>query len=297
MSNVIEVKKYLANASVRERVESLLKDRAGQFITTVTAMVNANSKLAECEPNSLITSALTATALNLPINQSLGFAWIIPYKSKDGNTYAQFQMGYKGFVQLAMRSGEFKKLDVVPVYEGDTDESVMTRLNSIITPEPPSDKITGYVAYMKLINGFEKTLYMTSEELKRHATRFSKSYTSKFASTNLWKDDFDAMAKKTVIKLLLSRYAPMNTDMIKAQESDQAVLLGDGQKYIDNESQTTEEKAEEKEVQRLEDYINKCTSLEELQICQEAVYQADNTNLFDLYADKRKELEKKNAKS
>lgn len=292
MSNVIEVKKYLANASVRERVESLLKDRAGQFITTVTAMVNANSKLAECEPNSLITSALTATALNLPINQSLGFAWIIPYKSKDGNTYAQFQMGYKGFVQLAMRSGEFKKLDVVPVYEGDTDESVMTRLNSIITPEPPSDKITGYVAYMKLINGFEKTLYMTSEELKRHATRFSKSYTSKFASTNLWKDDFDAMAKKTVIKLLLSRYAPMNTDMIKAQESDQAVLLGDGQKYIDNEKLSAEQVAEEKEIARLEAYISQCKTLEELQDCKQAVLDAENTDLLEAYTDKELEISK-----
>ena len=158
-NKALTIKKYIENENVKSRIEDLLKDRAPQFIVSLTAMVNNSEKLAECEPNSLITSALTATALNLPINQNLGFAWIIPYKdNKTGVTYAQFQMGYKGFVQLAMRSGEFKKLDVAPVYEGDTDETVVTRINSIITPEPPREKITGYVAYMKLVNGFEKTL-------------------------------------------------------------------------------------------------------------------------------------------
>ena len=292
-NKAITIKKYIENENVKSRIEDLLKDRAPQFIVSLTAMVNNSEKLAECEPNSLMTAALTAAALNLPINQNLGFAYIIPYKdNKAGVTYAQFQMGYKGFIQLSMRSGQFQTLNVTDVREGELKG--INRLSGELDLEWIDDRdklpVIGYVAYFKLINGFEKSLYMTDADLKAHGVRFSSSMKKGFG---LWKDNFDSMAKKTVIKLLLSKFGPMSTDMAKAHEIDQAVITDEGKKYIDNKTLNPEEESEIKERDRIEKFIAEAQSTKGLERCQDAVFEAGDEKLNEVYAAKRKELEGK----
>ena len=171
-------------------------------------IVNSNSLLQNATPKSVFNAACMAATLNLPINNSLGFAYIVPFQNRKENvTEAQFQLGYKGFIQLAQRSGQFKRINACPVYDTDTEEDVYQRLTSLI-PRKPSGQIIGYIAYFQLLNGYEANLTMTMEELEAHAKRYSQTYKRGFG---VWADNFEAMAKKTVIKLLLSQQA-VNAD-------------------------------------------------------------------------------------
>ncbi len=226
-----EVTRYIKDENVGKRINELLKDRAPQFTTTLMAALNSNKALNNCEPQSVVTAALTAASMDLPINQNLGFAYLIPYKNKDGDV-CQFQMGYKGFIQLAQRSGYYKTINATEVREGEIAK--IDRLSGEIEFEWIEDekerekaKIIGYVAYLKLLNGFEKSLYWSVEKCKAHATRFSKSF--KFGG-GLWKDDFESMAIKTVLKQLISKYGPLNTQLQEAIVKDQTI----NGEYIDN---------------------------------------------------------------
>lgn len=226
-----EVTRYIKNENVGKRINELLKDRAPQFTTTLMAALNSNKALNSCEPQSVLTAALTAASMDLPINQNLGFAYLIPYKNKDGDV-CQFQMGYKGFIQLAQRSGYYKTINATEVREGEIAK--IDRLSGEIEFEWIEDdkerekaKVVGYVAYFKLLNGFEKSLYWSVEKCKAHATRFSKSF--KFGG-GLWKDDFESMAIKTVLKQLISKYGPLNTQLQEAIAKDQTI----NGEYIDN---------------------------------------------------------------
>lgn len=226
-----EVTRYIKDENVGKRINELLKDRAPQFTTTLMAALNSNKALNSCEPQSVLTAALTAASMDLPINQNLGFAYLIPYKNKDGDV-CQFQMGYKGFIQLAQRSGYYKTINATEVREGEIAK--IDRLSGEIEfnwiedeKERGKAKIIGYVAYFKLLNGFEKSLYWSVEKCKAHATRFSKSF--KFGG-GLWKDDFESMAIKTVLKQLISKYGPLNTQLQEAITKDQTI----NGEYIDN---------------------------------------------------------------
>lgn len=226
-----EVTRYIKNENVGKRINELLKDRAPQFTTTLMAALNSNKALNSCEPQSVLTAALTAASMDLPINQNLGFAYLIPYKNKDGDA-CQFQMGYKGFIQLAQRSGYYKTINATEVREGEIAK--IDRLSGEIEFEWIEDdkerekaKVVGYVAYFKLLNGFEKSLYWSVEKCKAHATRFSKSF--KYGG-GLWKDDFESMAIKTVLKQLISKYGPLNTQLQEAIAKDQTI----NGEYIDN---------------------------------------------------------------
>lgn len=226
-----EVTRYIKDENVGKRINELLKDRAPQFTTTLMAALNSNKALNSCEPQSVLTAALTAASMDLPINQNLGFAYLIPYKNKDGDV-CQFQMGYKGFIQLAQRSGYYKTINATEVRDGEIAK--IDRLSGEIEFEWIEDdkerekaKVVGYVAYFKLLNGFEKSLYWSVEKCKAHATRFSKSF--KFGG-GLWKDDFESMAIKTVLKQLISKYGPLNTQLQEAITKDQTI----NGEYIDN---------------------------------------------------------------
>lgn len=226
-----EVTRYIKDENVGKRINELLKDRAPQFTTTLMAALNSNKALNNCEPQSVVAAALTAASMDLPINQNLGFAYLIPYKNKDGDV-CQFQMGYKGFIQLAQRSGYYKTINATEVREGEIAK--IDRLSGEIEFEWIEDdkqresaKVIGYVAYFKLLNGFEKSLYWSVEKCKAHATRFSKSF--KFGG-GLWKDDFESMAIKTVLKQLISKYGPLNTQLQEAIVKDQTI----NGEYIDN---------------------------------------------------------------
>jgi len=218
------VKEFFDKPVIQEKIKSLLNKNAGAFTTSVLQIVNSNTMLRNANPMSIFNAALMAATLNLPLQNGLGFAYIVPYKGQ-----AQFQLGYKGLIQLAQRSGQFKRLVAVPVYE-----------KQLITEDPingfefdwkqkpeKGEKPIGYYAYFKLINDFTAELYMTAEDMQEHAERYSqtyRSYTNGKAKSSVWVENFEAMALKTVIKLLLSKQAPLSVEMQQAVLADQAVV-------------------------------------------------------------------------
>jgi len=232
MSNIQILKKTLATDSVKNRFQEILGKKSAGFMTSIINVVNSSSYLQKCEPNTILGAAAVAAALDLPIDNNLGFAYIIPYGKQ-----AQFQLGYKGFLQLALRSGQFLKINVIAIYEGQLKNC------NPLTEEYQFDftitntKIIGYVGYMKLINGFEKTVYWSLEKLLSHGKRFSKSYNSLWGDTK--NGGQDAMCQKTVLKLMLAKYAPMSIEMQTAHRADQAIIKDieniEEVEYIDNE--------------------------------------------------------------
>lgn len=225
------VKALLARDAVKRRFEELLGRKAPGFMSSIINIVNSNTQLQQCDPNQVIAAAAVAAAMDLPIDPNLGFAYIVPYKGK-----AQFQMGYKGFVQLAMRTGMYKTINATHVYEGEIESfNRITGEVKFSETGATSDKIVGYIAYFKLLNGFEKYEYWPIERVIEHAKRFSQSYGSNYSP---WKTDFDAMATKTVLKHLLSRYGILSIEMQTGLRADQAVITatddGEQYEYVDN---------------------------------------------------------------
>ena len=231
------LQQLLNSAGIKRRFEELLNTSAPSFISSILTIFKSSAKLQECTPNSIIAAAGIAAALKLPINPSLGFAFIVPYKG-----HATFQLGTKGFVQLAMRSGQYRTLNSGAVCEGQIKEIDFVT-GEIIRGEKISDTVVGYVAYMELINGFKKSLYMTVDELQAHAEKYSQSYAFDLRTgrkSSVWTTNFDAMAKKTVLKKLLSNFGIISIDqqsaaLATALQADQAVITEDGFRYIDNE--------------------------------------------------------------
>ena len=228
-----QIKDFFDKPAVQAKMRELVDKNAASFGTSIMQIVNSNAMLLDAEPMSIFNAACMAATLNLPVNNNLGFAYIVPYRNK-GRMEAQFQLGYKGFIQLAQRSGQFKRINTCPVYDTDAEEDVYQRLTSLI-PRKPSGQIIGYIAYFQLLNGYEANLTMTMEELEAHAKRYSQTYKRGFG---VWADNFEAMAKKTVIKLLLSQQAPLSIEMQKAVLSDQSVIkdvTAEQFDYIDNQ--------------------------------------------------------------
>lgn len=222
----LTVKNLFAKDEVKGKFQELLGKRAPAFITSVLQIVASNDLLAKADPHSVYHSAAVAATLDLPLNNNLGFAYVVPYnqKQKDGSfkQVAQFQMGYRGFIQLAQRSGQFRTISASPIYEGQLiAENPLTGFIFDFKVKKEGAKVIGYAAYIQLINGFEKVIYMSVDELKAHGTKYSMTFKKGYG---LWKDDFDAMAIKTVLKLLLSKYAPLSVDMQKAVLTDQAIV-------------------------------------------------------------------------
>lgn len=255
----LTIAQYVRQNAVSTRLNDLLGKRASQFVTSLVTAANANKTLNGCKAESVISAALIAASMDLPINQNLGFAYLIPYKNKDGEV-CQFQMGYKGFIQLAQRSGFYKTINASEVKEGEIVK--FDRLSGEIEfawikdqAERKKASTVGFVAYFRLLNGFEKSFYMTAEELNAHAKKYSKNF-AKYNS-GLWSDDFDAMAKKTVLKLLISKFGPLNTQLQKAIQEDQTV---DGE-YEDN-PQRKPELSEAQEAEIAENASNLADQLE-----------------------------------
>jgi len=221
MSNIpATAKQFFQQDSVKRKFEELLGKRSSAFMTSVLQIVSNNSYLQNASPQSVFNAACVAATLDLPINNNLGFAYIVPYGSE-----AQFQMGYKGYIQLAQRSGFYKTISASPIYEGQLVEE--DPLNGFVFDfkVKKSGEPIGYAAFIRLLNGFEKTFYLSKAELLQHATKYSQSFKKNSSKMNMWKDDFEAMAIKTVLKLLISKYGPMSVEMQMAQIADQAVIL------------------------------------------------------------------------
>ena len=225
-NTAISLNGYLRSDNVMKRLNELVGNNAESWVSSILNVATGNAKLRACDPKTIVNAAIQSIALKLPIDKNLGFAYIVPYKD-----VAQFQMGYKGFIQLAMRSGQYKTMNVTPIHEGEVKcVNVLTGEIDFDSEGKKSDKVIGYAAYFRLTNGFEKTMYMTTEQVEAHAKRYSKMYNF---SDSLWKKDFEKMALKTVLKLLLSKYGILSVDMQNAIKNDQAVIKDEDASEID----------------------------------------------------------------
>ena len=232
------IQSVLQSPAVKGRFEEVLGKRANAFMSSIISAVNSNAQLKKCNPMSVVSAAAIAASIDLPINGSLGFSHIVPY----GDT-AQFQVGWKGFVQLALRSGQYKTINANKVLEGQLISHNSFTGEMEFTENATSQKVVGYLLYFKLLNGYEKYFYMTKVEIEKHAKQYSSAYKKNFG---VWVDNFDAMALKTVVKLGLSKYGVLSIDMQTAVEFDQTEVNEKGEpQYIDGEVvEKTESKVE-----------------------------------------------------
>lgn len=307
-TGIKSVSAFLNSDGIKNKFTEILGKKGVGFVSSVLSVVSQNKLLANADQNSIYTAALMAASLDLPINANLGLAYIVPYNSKqsDGSykQMAQFQLGYRGFKQLAQRSGQFKVINDTDVREGEIVSH--DRMSGEITfdwiqnpTERLSKKIVGYLSYFKLLNGFESSLYMTVEEIDAHAKKYSQTY--KKYNSGLWKDEFEQMAKKTVTKLNLSKNAPLSIEMQRAVVSDQAVIKNDNfiseetvdvdAEYVDNEETpiSVDAVSERKERERVINHIENSKTEAELKKCIKAISD-DDDELILMYDDKKREL-------
>lgn len=210
------LKNMLKAPSVQEQFNNSLKENSGVFVASVIDLFNGDKNLQNCDPKQLVMEALKAATLKLPINKALGFAYIVPYNTKNG-TVPTFQVGYKGYIQLAMRTGEYRIINADMVFEGELRKVNKLTGEIDFSGEKKSDVTVGYFAHLELLNGFAKTLYMTRDAIISHAKKYSKSFEY---SSSAWQTDFDAMAKKTVLRNLLSHYGYLSVEMVGAIDND-----------------------------------------------------------------------------
>ena len=223
------------------------QDKANQFLASLISAVNGNSALSKCNPMGVIKCAMVAASLNLDVNPNLGLASIVPYKKKwkDENgkwheeQIPQFQMGWKGFVQLAVRTNQYKSMNVTEVYadEFESYDPYIGDLKYHIVHDGDRDngrteKIVGYFFCFELTSGFVKKAYMSKEDAYNHAKHYSKAFQNdlKFGTeSSPWSTMFDAMAEKTIVKNTLSKWGILSTQFAAAQSSDTATFAGDGE--------------------------------------------------------------------
>lgn len=236
------LKGMLEMPAYKNKFNEMLGKKAAGFMSSIIAVTNNNKYLAKANPATVIGAAAQAAMLDLPINQSLGFAYIVPY----GNE-AQFQLGYKGYIQLAQRSGQYVDIGAKTVYEGEL-EYENRLLDKFKFGERTGDKVIGYLAYFRLTNGFEKMLFMALDEMQAHAKKYSKNYKG---GTDKWGlTDFNTMAEKTVLKRLLSKYGPLSIEsvqMSQALSNDGSVISmnKDGEFDVDFDGETIDAEYEE----------------------------------------------------
>lgn len=218
MSNEITtVKGLLSQENVKQKFTDILRENAPAAMANLAIMVNNSVALSKCQPMTIISAAVIAATLKLPLDPNLGYAYVIPYGDK-----AQFQMGAKGFTQLAWRTGQYKTLNVCEVCDGELVAHDKFKGEYILDEnKKKSDKVIGYYAYFKLINGGEKGDFWSVEKITKHANRFSQMYKR---GSGLWKDDFDGMAKKTVMKNLLAKWGILSIEMQSAVKYDQGII-------------------------------------------------------------------------
>ena len=231
------MRETLSLASTQQLMSEVLHENRESFVASLIDLYSSDTYLQKCNPGAVMKEALKAVSLKLPINKALGFAWIIPYNdSKSGQTLPQMQIGYRGYIQLAMRTGAYRTMNMDNVYEGEV--KVVNRLTGEIdlSGERISDKVVGYFAYIETVNGFSKTLYWTTEKVIAHAKKFSKSYNSGAA---IWKQNFDEMAQKTVMRNLIAKWGVMSIDLQRAIDLDNADLADkaiSGEGTVDNDT-------------------------------------------------------------
>ena len=230
---------YVNKPNIQQAIiNSIGEKRLPSFIAGIVTTVSNNPALQECTQNSILCGALIGESLNLSSNPALGQYYLVPYNDKNKGKVATFQLGYKGFIQLAINSGIYRKINAIPIKQGEIsgfDPLEETyNFNFITDPLQRSKAPTiGYCAFFEMVNGYKKTLYWSKQEMEQHALKYSKSYAQHRGS--FWDKDFDMMACKTMLRQLISKWGKMSADMITGYTLDQSVINGDGTyEYIDN---------------------------------------------------------------
>lgn len=251
-NNLPALKNALNAPSVKQKFEDMLGKRAPQFMTSITSVVQNNSLLQKANVNSIIMGSAIAASMDLPLNANLGYAALVPFNSKDG-CFAQLQIMVKGWTELFLRSGQCQSIICETVYDRQlVKKNKFTGEYIFDEDAKKSDKIIGFMAYFRLTNGFEKYEYMTIDEVKAHAQKFSQTFRK---GSGIWKDHFEEMAKKTVLKKLLTKWAPKSIEMQQMAMFDQSVVNGTIENmdeatpnYADNATTNVEEVTEFEEV-------------------------------------------------
>lgn len=232
---------YLTQDAVKEQINKVVGGKNGtRFIASIVSAVNTNPALSECTNQSILSGALLGESLNLSPSPQLGQYYLVPFNDKTKGKVAQFQLGYKGYIQLAIRSGQYKKLNVIAIKEGELinydplNEEIEVKLIDDEEAREQAETI-GYYAMFEYTNGFKKAMYWSKKKMEAHALKYSKGYQAKKGYT-FWEKDFDGMAYKTMLRQLISKWGIMSIDMVSAMDADMAVINEDGTKvYVDNE--------------------------------------------------------------
>lgn len=256
--NTMPFANFMSQSVIQNRIAKTIgSDRGQRFITAIVSAVNNNQDLAKCTNNSIYSGALLGESLNLSPSPQLGHYYLVPFNVKkqdiNGKDYwesqAQFQLGYKGYLQLAIRSGQYKKINVLAIKEGELisynplDEEIQVKL---IEDEETREnaKTIGYYAMFEYSNGFKKTLYWSRKKMQAHAEKYSQGYRSdlkKGTNYTFWSKDFDGMAYKTMLRQLISKWGIMSIDLQNAIEKDMGIIQEDGNvDYPDNQPSVPE---------------------------------------------------------
>ncbi len=214
LAPVERLKHILSAESVQEQFENALQENRGAFVASLIDIYGSDRALQQCDPKQVVMEALKAATLKLPLNKALGFSWLVPYKQ--GNppvSVAQFQVGYKGYIQLAQRTGQYRYINADVVFEGELVRADKLTGEIDLSGVRLSDQVLGYFAYIETVNGFRKTVFWTVDHITAHAKRFSKSYAYKDSA---WQTNFDAMALKTVLRHVLGHYGILSVELMNA---------------------------------------------------------------------------------
>jgi len=248
---------FISAEVVKKRINQVIGGERGQrFITAIVSAVNNNEALKECTNDSIFSGALLGESLNLSPSPQLGHYYLVPFNDKDKGKIAQFQLGYKGYLQLAIRSGYYTKINVLAIKGGELIN--YDSLNEEISVKLIDDEVerenaesTGYYAMFEYKNGFKKAIYWSKGKMESHAIKYSQAYRSdrnKKTSYSFWSKDFDGMAFKTMLRQLISKWGIMSIEMQTAIESDMAVITDKGNEYVDNDEPTANEHGSDKKV-------------------------------------------------
>lgn len=257
VSNSLVAKKttfstFITSDAIKTKINQMVAGRDGaKFITSLISLVSNNPMLAECEHSTILSSALLGESLKLSPSPQLGQYYMVPFNdNKNGRKVAQFQIGYKGYIQLAMRSGQYRDLDVIEVREGEyKGKDAFTGKARVEFIEDDNERlklpIIGYFAYFELLNGFRKSLYWTKEKMEQHALTYSQAYKTdvkKGWNMSFWSKDFDGMAFKTMLRQLISKWGIMSVEFQAAYTNDMGIIENDGNaNFVDSVDEPAQE--------------------------------------------------------
>ena len=245
-NNKITFSAFMTSTGITNKINQIIGDEKSgkRFISSIISAVSNNPMLQDCDNASILSGALLGESLNLSPSPQLGNYYLVPFKDKEKGMVATFQLGYKGYIQLAIRSGQYKKLNVLAIKEGELikydplNEEIEVKLieNEV---ERENAKTIGYYAMFEYTNGFRKSLYWSKEKMEAHALKYSNGYRAdkqKKTAYTFWSKDFDGMAYKTMLRQLISKWGIMSIEMQNAYEGDMAYIKEDGTtEYVDNE--------------------------------------------------------------